>query len=384
MENITEIAAADTEKLLAIAKQRMENFPILKEIYDDIFLSKVVRRKKDYNNVLLFWLVTDNPVAVNRFQEIEGNLKILQSESTRKLKKKLRQWDTRHFESAITEIEFAAEYRRKGFQIEFEPVLPNSRKGEFCVSKGSLKIFFEVKNIFPQRPYAEELIINELEDRYSRLDTRFKIGFDLKKGFQRDQISEVVKYIKEKLEHLKGTESKFPRSFVYPESGEPIIKIDVIERLPKGEEGYISGGVFGGGLKGNWSDLRSKVSSGINQLHPDYPGVIVVKSHGLSTIRYDIENALLGDLMVNFGPSRLIRGGDSVFAKNKNKRLSAVVYCERILQESGYIRKKFVYHNLHARTKLSTDIFNGENVTHVMLVKLDNGRVYYKQTNTSG
>lgn len=383
MRDIIEITRADEEELLARAKQRIGNLPILKEIYDENFLSKVVRRKKGYDNLLLFWFVTDNPVAISWFQEIEENLKILQPENAQKFEEKLRQWDTKSLESAIAEIEFVAEYKRQGFQIEIEPTLPNGKKGEFCVSKDSLKIFFEVKNIFPQRNHEDELIINELEDRYSRLDTPFVIGFDLKKRFQRSKTFEVVKHIKEKLEYLERTDSRLPQSFVYPESSEPIIEIDIIKRLPKGEKGFISGGVFGGGLKGNWNDLRSKISSGISQLHPDYPGVIVVQPHGLVIGQYDIENALLGDLKVNLlGEPKAFRGKDRIFAKDKNKRLSAVIYCEKRLQGSGYTKKKLVYHNLNPKTKLSPKIFKGENVTQYIPIKLDNGKVCYKQINT--
>ena len=60
-----------------------------------------------------------------------------------------------------------------------------------------------------------QLIINELEARYSRWDTPFVIAFDLKKSFHRKQTLEVAKYIKEKLEPLERTESTFPQSFVY-------------------------------------------------------------------------------------------------------------------------------------------------------------------------
>ena len=380
MQDIHEIARANEKELLVVAKQRIENFSILKKMYDDDFLSRLVRHKNDYDNLLLFWLVADNPIAIRLFQEIEENLEALQPENTQKFQEKLRQWDTRHFESAITEIEFAAEYKRKSFQIEIEPTLPNGKKGDFCVRKGSLKIFFEVKNISPQRPHEDQLIINELEARYGRLDTPFVIGFDLKRSFHRKRVFEVVKHIEEKLEHLERTESEFPQSFVYPESGEPIIKIDVIKRLPKGERGYISGGVFGGGIRGNWNDLRSKISSGISQLHPDYPGVIVVQPLGPETTDYDIENALLGDLAVNlFGEPRLFRRKDRILAKNINKRLSAVIYYKKRLQASGYTKKKIVYHNPRVKTKLPTDIFKGENVTQFLPTKLDNGTVYYKQ-----
>lgn len=47
MRDIYEIARADEAELLAIAKQRIENFSILKRFYDDDFLSALVQRKYD-------------------------------------------------------------------------------------------------------------------------------------------------------------------------------------------------------------------------------------------------------------------------------------------------------------------------------------------------
>lgn len=322
----------------------------------------------------------DNPAAIGFFQEIEENLEILQTDCFQELSKKLRQCDTEHLESAITEIEFAADFHRKGFQIELEPTLPNGRKADFCASKDSLKVFFEVKNVFPQRSHEEEMIIDELEDRYSRLDTGFVIGFDLKKGFCRSQVSEVIKHVKRRLKDLGRTDGKLPQSFGYPENGEPIIEFSARKRLPAGERGYISGGVFGGGIRGDWNDLRRKISSGIGQLHPDHPGVLIVQSHGLSTVRFDVENALLGDLKVNlFGEARLFRKGDSVLFRDGNKRLSAVVYCEKRLEGSVYTRRKIVYHNLNPKTRLSPEVFKGENVVQFLPTELDNGEIRLKQ-----
>lgn len=45
MRDITEITKANTEELLAVAKQRIGDFKILNEIYDDAFLRKVVQKK---------------------------------------------------------------------------------------------------------------------------------------------------------------------------------------------------------------------------------------------------------------------------------------------------------------------------------------------------
>lgn len=383
MRDIYEITRAAEEELLAVAKQRIENFSILKRIYDDDFLSRLVRHKIDRDNLLLFWLVTDDPIAIRLFQEIEENLELLQPEnSIQEFKTKLKRWKTIPFETVIAELEFAAEYKRRGYRIELEPSLPDGEKADFCASKDSVKIYFEVKCIFWERSLEENAIIDELFVRLGRMDQPFAIGFDIKKSFQREQTVKVARYIREKLRQFERSSVSLPFSFVYPESGEPIVEIDVMKRFPEGEKGFISGGVFGGGVKGNWNDLRSKISSGISQLHPDYPGVIIVQPHGLGTGQYDIQNALLGDLAWNpFGEPKLFRWKDRIFAKNKNKRLSAVIYCKRLLQKSGYIKKKLVYHNPHAKTKLSTDVFKGENVTQFIPIKLDNGTVSYKQTN---
>lgn len=388
MRDVYEIARADEEELLAIAKQRIENFSILKRIYDNDFLSQLILRKSDSDNLLLFWLVMDNPIdkptAIHFLQEIEENLKLLQPEgSIQKFRTKLRRWNTDHFESAVAELEFAAEYKRRSYQIELEPSLPNGEKADFCASKDSMKIYFEVTCIFWKPSLKEHGIMDELFIRLGRIDEPFMIGINIQSTFQRRQTAKVARHIQKKLRQFERASPSLPFSFVYPESGEPIVEIDVMKRFPEGEKGFISGGVFGGGVKSSWNDLRSKISSKISQLHPDYPGVIIVQPHGLETGQYDIQNALLGDLAVNlFGEPKLFRWKDRIFAETKNKRLSAVIHCKRILQESGYIKNKFVYHNPYAKTKLSTNMFKGENVIQFGSTKLDNGTIRYMQINT--
>lgn len=387
MRDINEITRADEEKLLVVAKQRIKNFPILKRIYDDNFLSILVQNKYDYDNPLLFWLVTDNPIdepiAICLFQEIEENLRLLQTEgSIQKFKAKLSRWNSIYFESAIAELNLAADYKKKGYWIELEPSLPNGEKADFYASKDSLRMYFEVKCIFWRRSLEEDAIMDELFDRLGRMDEPFVIGIDIRKSLQRKQTAKVATHIREKLMEMERASASLPSSFAFPENGEPRVAVNVHARLPNGEKGFISGFNFGGGIKGDWSDLRSKISSGVSQLHPDYPGVIVVQPHGLGTSQYDIENALLGDLAWNpYVEPQVFRWKDRIFARNKNTRLSAVIYYKRRLQASGYAGKKIVYHNLYAKTRLSTEVFKGENVIQFIPTKLDNGAVYYERIN---
>lgn len=365
MKDVFEIRKANESELLSTAKRRIEHFPILKDIYDDDFLTGLIQHKNNYENLLLSLLVIDNPfdtqIILNLFEGIEGNLGLFRSEGDSTiLKKKLRQWNTISFESAITELEFAAEYIRKGYQIELEPALPNGRKGDFSASKGTMKLYFEVKTICKEASIEDQAIINELEDRFSRMDEPFILSIDIKESCKPRVTVEISGFIRQKLKEIRETHLDIPYSFSCPENNNPLVTVDVISQVPDNEKGHISGFVFGGGIKGDWSDLRSKIASGVSQLHPDYPGVIIVEPYRLETTQYDIENALFGDLKINlFGELRPFRGGYRIFEKNRNNRLSAVIYYKKGLPKN----EKLVYHNRFATTKLSDDIFDGENVT---------------------
>jgi len=370
MKDVYEIRKTNENQLLSAAKLRVEKFPTLKKIYDDDFLIKLVRYKSHYDNILLFWLVNDNPIdsliTAKFLQDIENGVKLFQFDNNFSIfKRKLRQWKTIPFESAITELEFAAEYCKKEYKIEFEPLLPNGKKGDFCINKDCLKIYFEVKMIFSKASLQEDAIITDLSDRCDGIVHPFIISIDLEEGFRLNQSAAFSKYLQKKLKEIEATSINFPFSLVYPESGNPTIKIDLIKRVPKGERGYIMGFTYGGGIKSSWTDVRRKIVSGVSQLHPDYPGVIIVRPYGLHTLEYDIQNALYGDLSVRFNRvgSQVFRRGDRIFGVNKNKRLSVVVHYKKILQNSGYTKEKIVYHNPFAAHKIARDIFEGENVT---------------------
>jgi len=369
MRDIYEIRRADANWLLSLARQRVASLPILRRIYDDEFLANLVQHKNDFDNLLLLWLVIDNrfdvSTAIQLLEDIEKNLELFNSERDFNiLKAKFRQWNTSAFESAVVELEFASEYFRKGFKIDLEPELPNNRKGDFCATKEDVKIYFEVKTIYEESTIDDQAIINELSDRFEKLDDPFIISIDLKEGFKRGQSVKASRYLQQQLRDIKEKSPNLPFSFDYPDNNSPIMTVDVIKRVADNEKGYISGFTHGGGIKGDWRDLRSKIASGVGQLDPNCAGVIIVKPHGLETTKYDIENALYGDLKVNFfGTPKLFRSGDRIFAENKNNRLSAVIYYQERLHEKGFTKKKIVYHNPFAAIRLSADLFKGENIT---------------------
>jgi hypothetical protein len=365
-----EISKASDQELMVNARKRLSKYQILKEIYDDNFLRQLIDNKGDRDNILLFWLVTDNefdlPAATRVFDEIEGMLSLFKSSSNFVLlSHKLRQWHSIPFESTVTELEFATEYLNRGYQIELEPPLPNGRKADFCACRGDEKIFFEVKVAYKEISALNDTTINELTERCDKVDHPFLITLNVEENFLRSQVIPAAQFIGKKLRELKVTSCDLPLSFEYPDSNNPILSVDVIKRFPEPEKGFVSGCTFGGGITSKWNDLRSKIEQGIKQLHPDFPGVLILARHHLDYTDYDVKNALYGDLSVNFltKPAQAFRTGDRIFGKQKNTRLSAVIHYEKILQNYGYARKKTVYHNPYTKRKLPKEVFEGENVT---------------------
>jgi hypothetical protein len=370
MKSMLEISKAKDEKLLVSAKEKLARYNLLKEIYDDVFLQQLIDNKNDRDNILLFWLVTDSeidrPIAARVLDEIEGMLNLFKDFSNfNSLTRKLRQWHNIPFESTITELEFAAEYLNRGYEIELEPSLPNGQNADFCAIRGSEKIFFEVKVAYKEESALNDAIVNELTERCDKVDQPFLITLNIEEDFPRSQVVPVAKFIAKKLYELKMVPCNLPQSFEYPNSEHPVLSVDVSKRLPAGEKGFVGGSTFGGGTTIKWKDLRNKIQQGIKQLNPDFPGVIILSRHHLDYSDYDVRNALYGDLSVNFlsKPARAFRTGDRIFGKQKNTRLSAVIYYEKILQNTGYLRRKTVYHNPFGKCKLQKEVFEGENVT---------------------
>jgi hypothetical protein len=155
MRTMLDISRAEDEELMAKAKQRVGSYPMLQCIYNDEFLRKLVSKKRNRDNMLLFWLVVDEiavPIAVKLFEEIEAVLGLFKDDKNfSSLHCKLRQWKSIPLKSTTTELEFAAEYFSRGYEIELEPLLLDGfRTSDFSAIKANQKIYFEVKIAYKQ------------------------------------------------------------------------------------------------------------------------------------------------------------------------------------------------------------------------------------------
>jgi hypothetical protein len=371
-----EIPRAENETLLILAKQRLEKYPLLRSIYTDEFLEELVQNKYDLDNALLQYLVIQEPIIDEIFQEIEENLDLLQPElGPYKYADKLKQYN--HFEVFMNELDIVSSFKRYGYQILIEPPLPNDQVGDFLASKNELPIYFEVKGLITERILKQRAISSELLNRINGMNEPYVIFIEFTEIIEKKHVVYLSKFIIKKLKSSDINTVSIPYSFEYNENGIVLAIITVHSRLSNGEKGFIGLIHYPATIKGDWSDIRKKISKKFRQLHPDYPGVIVLQPSSINIMLYDIENAILGDLSINIrGPPVSFRTGDCIIGADKNHRLSAIMCYQRKI-DGGKIHKKItIYHHYYANHKLSSDFYMGDNVIHLIPERVKGGLKY--------
>lgn len=359
-----DIVNISDDDLFNKAKERVRLFSMLNDIYDDDTIHNIIKHKYDFDNLLLFYLVSDyddNYTFLNRLNKYLG---YLSPEDCMKIyTEKLRQYRTGALESFTTELEFAYEYKKRGYEILFEPTLPNNKKGEFFICKNEEKIFFEVKHRYSKYAKERDDVLNELQLRLDGMEQPFVLSIDLNKDIKKEECIRFSKYIKYELNKEETISKDLPFTFYYIKNNDRIAEITVLRKLRDGEQGYISYFGWSVGIRMDWNALREKIKSGINQLHPDYPGVIILKGYPSSFTEYGLQNALFGDLAATFNKKiPAVRVGNRIFHHNKNLRLSAMIYINRRYTSEDGLRERVVYHNPFASHKLDPEIFQGKNV----------------------
>ena len=377
MERSRDIPRAPDRELMILAKKRLDNYPLLNSIYTDEFLEELVHKKHDLDNILLQYLVLQEPIIDEIFQEIEDNLDLLQPEcSLQKYSNKLKQYDSTSFKSVVTELDVTSIFKRDGYQIKIEPTLPNGKVGDFLATKNGLSIYFEVKRLLTEKIIKQSAISFELLTRISGMNEPYAISIELTDAMERTHVAKSSKFILNKLKNLNTSTISIPHSFEYKKNGTILVTITVDARLSDDEKGFI--GYFGYPVttKSDWSDLRDKISKKIRQLHSDYPGVIVLQPDSINVSLDGIENAILGDVKVNIrGPPVFFRSGDCIIGTDKNHRLSAIMCYQRKTDGS---KKTNIYHHYYADHKLSPDFYTGNNVIH-WVPKRGKGHLKYEK-----
>lgn len=123
-----------TEVLYEEATVRLSKYPILRSIYDEKFLSKLVNRR-NFDNFLLWLLTEENTYTTTILDQIEKNLDFIHEEIENLLKRTSRNFYTRfkvkdesNIFSYLTELEYISYFKHNHYRIQIEPNLPNKKK----------------------------------------------------------------------------------------------------------------------------------------------------------------------------------------------------------------------------------------------------------------
>ena len=142
--SIFDLKKVEEKVLSELIKETIKNFPILKEIYDEEFQKRLVKNRYFFNNYLLWLLSSKEPYTELTWKEISRALFVLkESNALSCFKDKIKSTDEYVFKSYQTELDYAAYYKEKGYNVQLEPKLVGKgKKPEFKIESDDLKIYF--------------------------------------------------------------------------------------------------------------------------------------------------------------------------------------------------------------------------------------------------
>ena len=356
MKSIIEIQKAADETLLCIIKERLSNFPFIQELYTEKDITKIVKKKRSHDNELLVTLVLDHPECFQILSEINKNLELLYSDKViDNFQQKFQQWKINNFRSTVVELYFAAVFKKLQYSIQFEPKLPNGQRSEFVTKKGNITCYLEERTIHKEKTEKGQWVSTEIMNQLNTIDEPVALSIDIKDDVEKNDVYDIVKYIRKRVKE----EQSFTDSlqFSYDKKGIRLVEITAY-RLASEEKGFVSGFLYPGSMTIDWSDIRNKISKKVSQLHPDYPGIIVVHPLTYDIMVYDILNALFGDLAVGFHNNKLVRMQDRILKPGKNNRISAIIIHQRKAKITGMDIENIVIFNRYANNPLPRDFLD--------------------------
>ena len=381
--SLFKISEIPNETLSELVQESLDAFPILKKIYDGDFIEELLKENHQMN-YLLWLLSAKNYFTYETLKEIAQNLEILEeNESIIHFGDKLKSKTENIFNNYQLELYFASYYKRKGFNIELEPIINvRGKNPDFKVDYNNDDVFFEAKNLF-----FEDMIKLDKFDFQLHSDLRkhqIKLVYSVYRdiNFDLSEYHRFRKFVYKKLSENKDA-TDFPKHFDFlDKNGKKIAEL-VIDRKPKTKEyGFL--GILMDLKASEWDD-RTKIISSIvgklGQLVEDESNVVIVKSSQILTDYESIQDALFGEEKYRIDKTTgtimdSIRYGDRVFSPYKNSRISAVLFYKK-----SYIKNKFehniwVFHNPYAKKPIPTEFFRDDNVLQFTVIECDNTHMH--------
>lgn len=368
--NIFELKQIDEATLLELVRETCNIFPNLKLVYDDDFLKNLVTRRFCFDNYLLWLLDSREQFAIVTLTEVSKFIELLKdADFGIHFNNKLRSTSELVFNSYLTELEFAAYYKERGFGVLLEPKISDSGKNpEFKITSDNFKSYFEAKSIFWKEMMTMSRIETTIQDALGRTKEKYVFFIYYTPKFKSGDTPHLKRFVMEKLKEIPKNQ-KLPIKLLFQNETDLLAKIEVMSRPKKLPYGYLGGFMrteaffIPGGR-----EIRRKISQKIPQLPKDEAGVVVIAPGQIFVHEEDVLNALYGDenALINLvdNSAKLIRVHNGTFSPRINTRLSAVIFFKKKWDEGNkrFTREKVVFHNPFANKKLTEDFFKDVNV----------------------
>ncbi len=359
---IFELPLLSEEDAWAGVRDKLNEFPELNDIYDNVFLSKLVAGRKTSTSLLLLRLVRTDELARQFWRTVLDEMRMIgYSRARDAFAEKMRRDEPGNLESWTTELAVAAWLESQRIGVTLDPDVGN-RKAEFLASTVP-PTTWEIKTPADSaRQRSEQRALRELQRLLRNLPTPVSLSIEEPGGITFAEVPRVVKEIKRRLAGLDLEGDAFPCR----------LEVDGLELSvykSSSERGYL--GSFMSSMQELGDEHRLRVAKIIRdaarQLPSNGAGVIVIDGSFADWITdTSIADACFGADELTVGAAGQMwpdRTADGAFNPKQNRRISAVLfYSRRFVRDDG--GAVCAFYNPYARVPLPDDWLPDKSVRH--------------------
>jgi hypothetical protein len=356
---IDELMLLPAEVLRGRCELMTEQFPSLKYLYDDAFLTKLSSRRTTENYLLFVLAQPNDAAAVGQMLELSRLLDFLKAEgSFEKFRTKFRHLSYSIYASALSELHFAAWMKERHYHVVLEPPV-GTKLVEFSASRGDLTLWFEVKSLqdLPDVKDADSVTADVMQ-RLRRIEQPYALHIR-EATLESANVAALVRKMKKLFAAHFLAGGALPFTF-------EIDGLSIEANATESENGgYLASSmgreyVFG---DEHSDQARRRIREAIRQLPQGESGIVVIDRTN-STFMHDedVMDACFGteSLRVMNGNFVNWRDADGAFRPDSNTRISAVIsYTRRFVGGPEYL----ILHNPFAARQLTPEALGGPDVT---------------------
>jgi hypothetical protein len=345
-------------------RAKLAEFPELRDVYDEVFLSKLIAGRTTSTSRLLLRLVCTDDYAGEFWRTVISQMRVIgYPRALAAFAEKMRRDKPGNLESWTSELRYAAWLVEQGIAIELEPAI-GDRKAEFSAAT-TTPTTWEIKTpADDDTQRAEQDALFTLQRLLRPLPTPAALSLSVDgDGDVPIDTHDVARQIKTRLSALDMDRTPFPFVMRFG-----TLRVSVSRA--SGDRGYV--GSLMTSLQMLAGDHVARVAKIIRgaarQLPREGAGVVVIDGSNADWIsKTSVADACFGADMMTYAPGvepYPTRGANGVFNPKQNTRVSAVVFASpRFVHhqgESGVV----VFYNPYARTPLADDWLPDKTIRH--------------------